>query len=139
MSQPQDYYQQIQAIIDRNVKDLTWDKICTELNDLNSPFPDRELSSDECGVFYIRNSMENRAWRTSLGLMSWILFKLKEKADNGHCHNTDGHPHGNIEPRHCNVGREFHTRTYNLCLKSFKDAIETFHEIPAEQESPNVS
>jgi hypothetical protein len=33
-----------------------WDKICTELNNLNGPFSDQELSSNECGVNYVRNT-----------------------------------------------------------------------------------
>jgi hypothetical protein len=100
---------------------------------LNSPFSDQELSSNECGVNYVRNTMENRAWRTSLGLMSWTLHNFKEKAKYGHCHNTEQHPHGDKEPRKCDIGKEFHAKMYNMCLKSFKDAVNTFNPLPESQ------
>ena len=125
MSQSESYYEQVQAII-RKHSDLTWDKICNESFNLGSPFTDEELSKDECEVFYKRNNMENVAWRTSLALMSWSLRNFKNKAADGHCHNTTGHTHGRRELRKCDIGQEFHTRIYNMCLKSFKDELNTF-------------
>lgn len=138
MSQSERSYEQVQAMIKKHLSNLTWDNICAELNNLDSPFADQELSENECGISYTRDSMENRAWRASLGLMSWTIHNFKEKAKDGHCHNTMGHPHGEREPRKCDIGQEFHTKMYNMCLKSFKDAVNTFDplpETPSEKEN----
>ena len=64
MSQSEGYYEQVQAIIKKYLSNITWEKICAELNNLNTPFSDQELTENECGMDYKRDTMENIAWRS---------------------------------------------------------------------------
>ena len=45
------------SIIRFLVTSSTWEKICAELNNLNSPFSEQELTENERGVDYKRNTM----------------------------------------------------------------------------------
>lgn len=125
MSQPEQYYDQVQEIISRIMGRLSWNDVCSELSNLDNPLSDQELSSGECGVDYMRGTMENRAWTTSLMLMSWVLRNFQSRAEDGYCHNIT-HPHGETNPRNCELGRLFHREVFNRCLQSYKDIINTF-------------
>lgn len=50
MSQPERYYDQVEATISRIVGSLSWSDLCTELSNLDNPLSDQELSNNECGV-----------------------------------------------------------------------------------------
>jgi hypothetical protein len=130
MSQPERYYDQVQAIILRIMGKLSWNDLCTELYNVDIPFSDQELTSKECGVGYIRGTMENRAWTTSLALISWVLRNFQKKMEDGHCHNIT-HPHGETIPRNCELGRAFHREMFNKCLQSYIDILKTFQNSPA--------
>jgi|GEM_PF-1398525 hypothetical protein len=91
---------------------------------------EKELNCKDCKVYYgPLIAPENRAWTISLFLMSWILYNLKRKTENGHCNNIN-HAHKKKDPRNCDRGRAFHSKKYSECLKSFKDIINSFEKNP---------
>ena len=133
------YYKRTNRIIEKIVSNLNWLNLCNELYLLDNPImPESQLNTEECKVYYakektengIQNSMENAAWTTSVLLMSWVLYNLKYKTDNGHCWNTK-HGHETQEPK-CHIGSDFHNKLWIKCLDSFKDLINNI-----ENEPPN--
>jgi hypothetical protein len=55
-----------------------------------SKISEKELNCKDCKVYYgPLIAPENRAWTISLFLMSWILYNLKRKTENGHCNNIN--------------------------------------------------
>ena len=90
---------------------------------------ENDLNCKDCEVYYGPLALENRAWTISLFLMSWILYNLKNKAENGHCNNIN-HAHKNKDPRNCEKGKAFHSKKYIECLKSFKNIIDSFEKNP---------
>ena len=113
---------------------LTLVALCSDLYHLINPIPDQELFKEECKTYYTKIHMENLAWTVSLGLMSWTLHNFKKKAEDGHCHNTT-HPHGEIVPRNCEIGREFHEELYK-CLRSFMNlnTFDNYSTVPSESQ-----
>jgi hypothetical protein len=127
MSQPEQYYEQLQAIMSKLMGRLSWNDLCSELSDLDNPLSDQELTNNECGVDYMRGTTENRAWITSLVLMSWILRNFQKRAKEGYCQNLT-HRHGVSIPRNCEQGRVFHREVFKRCLQSYQDVLNTFHD-----------
>jgi len=68
-------------------------------------------------------------WTLALISLSWILNNLKEKTEDGHCHNTN-HEHGDINPRLCPIGSQFHKDLYDECLNSFKEILQVYKDHP---------
>lgn len=127
MSQPEQYYDQVQAIMSKLMGRLSWNDLCSELSDLDNPLSDQELTNNECGVDYVRGTTENRAWTASLVLMSWVLRNFQKREEEGYCHNIT-HPHGETNPRNCEQGRIFHRELFSRCLQSYLDILNTFHD-----------
>jgi hypothetical protein len=130
MSQPEYYYEQVQAVISRIMGRLSWNDLCTELSDLDNPLSEQELTNNECGVGYTRGTKEYRAWTTSLALISWVLHNFQKKMEDGHCHNLT-HTHGESNPRNCENGRRFHKEMYDRCLQSYQDMLNGFQNTSA--------
>jgi hypothetical protein len=132
-------YKKVRDLINKHTvgSTLDWPSVCNELSLLDNPvIPEKDLNFDECNVEYakkvtkdesgniteVQNSTENQAWTYSYYLMGWVLYLLKEKINNGHCHNK-GHEHGAREPRKCKEGSNFHNGLYEKCLGSFEELI----------------
>jgi hypothetical protein len=74
-----------------------------------------------CNVDYLDNPTEYRGWNVSLMVMSWLLFDLYHKIEDGHCH---------LHPLPCKTGSESHYKLYSKCLRSFKEILEYFERNP---------
>jgi hypothetical protein len=68
-------------------------------------------------------------WTLALISLSWILNNLKEKTEDGHCHNIN-HEHGDVNPRLCPLGSQFHKDLYDECLNSFKEMLQVSKDHP---------
>lgn len=79
-----------------------------------------DVKLKECGVGYMNNVTEYLGWNVSLMVMSWLLYNLKKKTEDGHCH---------IHDLPCKAGSEPHNKVYLECLNSFKSIIESFEKI----------
>jgi hypothetical protein len=125
-----EYYTTINALVTKHLKDkngrkeldfnsfwsevlsLTADKIREKMNEVR-------VDLLKCGVDYIDNPTEYRGWNISLMVMSWLLYDLRNKTQNGHCH---------IHELPCKSGSESHNKMYMECLKSFKNILESFEK-----------
>jgi len=124
-------YKKAQEIIEDNIIDgkLDWLRVCNELYVLDNPvISEQELNSEECEVDYMQKSIENVAWTNSVYLVSWVLYNLKNKMENGHYWNIS-HRHDIKEPK-CKKGSQYHNDLYTKVLKSFKDIIEDLEKNP---------
>ena len=69
----------------------------------------------DCGTTYSENSLEIKIWALGLICQEWILEILRLKTLNGHCYN---------HKLPCPKGSQFHRELYEMCQKSFKEALE---------------
>ena len=80
-----------------------------------------DVKLKECGVGYMNTVTEYRGWNVALMVMSWLLYNLNKKTEEGHCH---------IHDLPCKIGSESHNKVYLECLNSFKSIIESFEKNP---------
>ena len=126
------YYTQINNIVTKHLKDkdgkkeLDYNSFWSEVLGLTAEkISEKVKESDanlrQCGVGYMNNPTEFRGWNVSLMVVFWLLYDLKKKTENGHCH---------IHNLPCKKGSEFHNKLYIECLNSFKGIIEYFERNP---------
>ena len=99
-----------------------WTTILSNLFHMDNPFPNEQLANEQCQIYYGKYQMENVAWTISLVLMSWALRNFQRRIEDGHCQNTTL-GHGEVEPRNCEIGRQFHREMLNRCMQSYRDVL----------------
>jgi hypothetical protein len=128
----QDYYKEVQDLLDKYKTDpsgtkVDWWSVCRDLFSLANPVISQEDLRDECAD-YAAQKTENSAWTFSIYVMPWLLYNLKMKTQDGHCHSPN-HGHGMKDPK-CKVGSKFHNDLYAKCLNSFNDILKELENDP---------
>jgi hypothetical protein len=121
----QSYYDHVQFFNREAGNQAAWTTICSNLFHMDNPFPNEQLTNEQCQLYYSKYHMENVAWTISLVLMSWVLRNFQRKIEDGHCQNTT-HGHGAVEPRNCEIGRQFQREMLNRCMLSYRDVLDIF-------------